>query len=163
LVRVSESHLLVDRPGGVFVRRSVQLSEEDKVLLQAAARLVLVGTRGSLEAQIDRTERILPLPAKLAPAMRRREFAEPAPAEQNRQLAWMRWLCNGFGGFSSEGREYQILPYAGRVSAVRSVRPAGPMAAQQDSRVNQPLGLTPAPWINVVANPAFGFLISESG
>jgi cellobiose phosphorylase len=162
LVRVSESHLLVDKPGGVFVRRSVQLSEEDKVLLQAAARLVLIGSRGSLEAQIDRTERILPLPTKLAPATRRREFAEPARADQTRRLSSKLSFFNGFGGFSGDGREYQILPY-GRVSGVRSARPAGEVAAQQDSRVNQPLSLTPAPWINVVANPAFGFLISESG
>jgi cellobiose phosphorylase len=48
---------------------------------------------------------------------------------------------NGFGGFASSGHEYVIrMP---RTSA-------GPR-------------LTPRPWINVLANPGFGALISESG
>ena len=44
---------------------------------------------------------------------------------------------NGLGGFSADGREYVIYLDPG----------------QQ----------TPAPWVNVVANPEFGFLVSESG
>ena len=43
---------------------------------------------------------------------------------------------NGFGGFTADGREYVIR-----------VRPGEP---------------TPAPWCNVLANPAFGCLVSES-
>jgi cyclic beta-1,2-glucan synthetase len=46
-------------------------------------------------------------------------------------------FMNGLGGFANDGREYRIVLEQG----------------QQ----------TPAPWINVVANPAFGFLASESG
>jgi cyclic beta-1,2-glucan synthetase len=44
---------------------------------------------------------------------------------------------NGLGGFADHGREYVIALADG--------------------------GRTPRPWINVVANPAFGFLASESG
>ncbi|MEO7328139.1 MAG: glycosyl transferase family 36, partial [Minicystis sp.] len=44
---------------------------------------------------------------------------------------------NGLGGFRPDGREYVIL---------------------LDGRAK-----TPAPWCNVVANPRFGFVISESG
>lgn len=44
---------------------------------------------------------------------------------------------NGFGGFSPDGREYRI----------------GWTAEQQ----------TPAPWINVISNRSFGFLVSERG
>ena len=44
---------------------------------------------------------------------------------------------NGLGGFSADGREYVIYLEPGQ-------RP-------------------PAPWVNVVANPEFGFLVSESG
>lgn len=44
---------------------------------------------------------------------------------------------NGYGGFAKGGREYRILLRDG-------VRP-------------------PAPWINVIANPDFGFTVSESG
>ena len=44
---------------------------------------------------------------------------------------------NGFGGFSQDGREYVI-------TLAEGLR-------------------TPEPWINVIANPSFGFLVSESG
>jgi cyclic beta-1,2-glucan synthetase len=44
---------------------------------------------------------------------------------------------NGLGGFAAEGSEYETI-------LVESLR-------------------TPAPWINVIANPSFGFLVSESG
>jgi len=46
-------------------------------------------------------------------------------------------LFNGLGGFGDDGREYVTILDAGR--------------------------RTPAPWINVVANPRFGFQVSESG
>ena len=49
---------------------------------------------------------------------------------------------NGFGGFSARGDEYVIR------------MPPGPFGAPR---------LTPRPWINVLANPGFGALISESG
>ncbi|MDN8836951.1 hypothetical protein Q0M54_14255, partial [Staphylococcus aureus] len=41
---------------------------------------------------------------------------------------------NGLGGFDQDGREYCVLLEAGQT--------------------------TPAPWINVVANPEFGFQVS---
>ena len=44
---------------------------------------------------------------------------------------------NGFGGFTADGREYAI--YLG------------------------PNSVSPLPWINVMANPSFGSLVSESG
>jgi len=44
---------------------------------------------------------------------------------------------NGLGGFADEGCEYAII-------------------LREGSR-------TPAPWVNVIANPLFGFLVSESG
>jgi cellobiose phosphorylase len=46
-------------------------------------------------------------------------------------------FCNGLGGFTSDGREYVITTARGQI--------------------------TPAPWINVLANPNFGTVISESG
>ncbi|MDO9694292.1 MAG: glycosyl transferase [Candidatus Latescibacteria bacterium] len=49
---------------------------------------------------------------------------------------------NGFGGFAPDGREYVIRLVRGR-----------------DGR----LVLPPQPWVNVVANEAFGFLVGETG
>ncbi len=70
-VRSSHSHALADKPGGVFVRKALQMPEEDQVLLQAAARVVLLGRNGSLAVQltelVDRTapvEAAAPLPER---------------------------------------------------------------------------------------------------
>src|SRR5262249_36907387 len=66
LVRASDSHGLIDKPSGVFVRKAVNISDDDKVLLLTAARVVLAGGRGSLAAQVEGRERPLPLPPRLA-------------------------------------------------------------------------------------------------
>ena len=69
LVRASEDRGCVDKPGGVFVRKAAQMSNEDRVLFQAAARCVLAGNRGSLATQMDRLERGAgPAPAAAATA-----------------------------------------------------------------------------------------------
>ena len=41
LVTSGSEASLVDRPGGIFVRPAQQMSAEDRILLQAVARLVL--------------------------------------------------------------------------------------------------------------------------
>ncbi len=135
LLRSSDAHALIDKPGGVFLRKAAQVSAEDQVLLQAAARVVLSGGQGSLLSQIERTERAARLPARLK---RRRERRRDGAALPNDLL-----FANGFGGFTPDGREYIIGQAADPVSH----------AARR----------TPAPWINVIANPGFGFLVSETG
>ena len=49
------------------------MREDERILLQAAARVVLVGDRGSLASQLDRTEWRHPLPAALAALARSRQ------------------------------------------------------------------------------------------
>jgi cyclic beta-1,2-glucan synthetase len=144
LIRASDAHSLVDQPGGVFLRRAAQLSEDDRLLLAAAARVVLAGSRGTLALQIDQPEEALPLPRPLdvktvdaESVASRRARPEPAPSDL--------LFANPLGGFTADGREYVI-----------TVRPGN------DARPDH-TGLPPAPWINVVANPTFGFLVSESG
>jgi cyclic beta-1,2-glucan synthetase len=157
LVRASESHALVDRPGGVFVRKASLLSEEDKILLQAAARVVLVGNRGSLSGQVDRSERPLAVPARLTTPERRREGDSTRPTGKIRRSPAGRLFANGLGGFSADGREY-VVEVSRQAPESGSSSPRTNDAGQQ-----RPLQLPPAPWINVIANPNFGFLISESG
>ncbi|MEO8182825.1 MAG: glucoamylase family protein, partial [Deltaproteobacteria bacterium] len=61
---------LLDRPGGIFLRRGDQLSEEDKVLIQTVARLILNDTDGPLSEQVNRRLHV-EMPAWLfAPAER---------------------------------------------------------------------------------------------
>jgi cyclic beta-1,2-glucan synthetase len=159
LVRASESRGLIDKPGGVFVRRAALLSEVDKGLLQAAARVVLMGSRGSLLGQVDRADNPAPLPLLLAPQERRRE-AEKARGVRALPRRPDLLFFNGWGGFTPDGREYQIdltRPSGALGGGKSAMEPAGGTASVSQG------ALPPAPWINVIANPSFGFLISESG
>jgi cellobiose phosphorylase len=128
----SEASLL-DRPGGIFVRPSQQLSSEDRMVVQASARIILADNRGSLAEQISR-RRAETRPPRFEPTRPRRAGNLIATIEAPaRELQ----LTNPHGGFSADGREYVIVQNAGST--------------------------TPAPWANVLANPHFGTVISESG
>ncbi len=108
LVSASPEAALLDRPGGVFVRRGDQMSDEDRILLQTVARVVLHDDAGSLLEQVERRSRN----EVQVPAFRpsRRRVASVAVAEPpHRDLA----LFNSFGGFSRDGREYVIILRAG--------------------------------------------------
>ena len=54
LVAASPEAALVDKPGGVFVRRGEQMSEEDRALMQTVARVILADDAGSLHEQVER-------------------------------------------------------------------------------------------------------------
>ena len=49
----------LDSPGGVYLRKASHMSAEDHVLLKTAARCVFFGSRGGLNAQVERQERTL--------------------------------------------------------------------------------------------------------
>ncbi|HEV7222619.1 MAG TPA: glucoamylase family protein [Pirellulales bacterium] len=132
VIAASTEATLVDKPGGIFVRRGEQMSEEDRALLQTVARVVLLDDAGTLIEQVERRGRgEVSIPA-LKPSTRRPETA-PIVEVQRRDLAFF----NGLGGFSRDGREYVTLLRPGQA--------------------------TPAPWVNVIANPHFGTVVSESG
>ena len=129
--------VVIDRPGGVYVRMAEQIASEDRILLQSVARVVLSDARGSLAEQLDRA----------APARAREPDFQPThgdtqpvaldglPNEPSSRTDLI--LRNGLGGFTADGREYVITLAPGQV--------------------------TPAPWVNVLANASFGSVISESG
>ena len=55
MIRTSGLGGLQDKPGGVFLRRTDQMPEADRILLHAVARAVIVAERGLLEKdQIER-------------------------------------------------------------------------------------------------------------
>ncbi len=136
----------MDQPGGIFVRPAEQISGEDRVLMQSAARAILSDRRGTLAEQIIRRGQKLGAPALfgehrgtevriplLTPTKPRAAERVGATAPPSRDLI----LFNGLGGFSRDGREYVITLAPGQT--------------------------TPAPWVNVLANAHFGSVISESG
>lgn len=125
----------LDQPAGIFVRSLEQIPEDDRLLFQAAARVILHDRSGSFSEQIRRrTRREVRVNI---PALRPSRTPEPpAPDEMllpDRELM----LFNGLGGFTPDGREYVIQLRPGQT--------------------------TPAPWSNLIANPNFGTVVTESG
>ena len=54
MVGASHAHQMMNKPGGVYVKRADTMPDSDRILLNSVARVVLVGSRGSLDAQLDR-------------------------------------------------------------------------------------------------------------
>jgi cyclic beta-1,2-glucan synthetase len=100
LVRASGSAALQDKPGGVYLRRSEQMPEADRILLHAVARVVIVPERGELEEQLVRRMPEEPLPPPFAARTPSRSY--PEPTVDMPELAFF----NGLGGFHQGGREY---------------------------------------------------------
>jgi cyclic beta-1,2-glucan synthetase len=124
------------RPDGrVHVLRSDLITPEAKALLHAVASGVLIASRGSIGQQLD----ALVLPAIPKDAARPASVPPP-PAPQDTpdtfDTSTLEYF-NGTGGFAEDGREYVIVLSDGQT--------------------------TPAPWINVIANPGFGFQVSALG
>ena len=124
---------LTDRPGGIFVRHAEQISEEDHILFQAVARAVISDSRGTLAEQMDRHGPVGPIIPALAPTRTSRPLQPVVAIMPREDLIFF----NGTGGFTPDGREY-VISTGGRQ-------------------------VTPAPWVNVLANPHFGTIVSESG
>jgi len=144
-IAVSPDREWLDRPGGVLIRRGGGLPEADRLGLLAAARVVVSGKTGSLDDLLTRQEQAPDIPPEwtaVAPAVSKNgqaAAAEPTPAPS--------LICRSdYGGFTPDGREYVI-----------AVSPTADLLGRADPR------LPPAPWVNVLANPQFGCLVSECG
>ena len=74
---------LIDRPGGIFIRRSEEVEEEGRILFQAVARVILLDTAETLAEQADRqwpvSRRPKPFVATRALEKPRPEGAPPPP------------------------------------------------------------------------------------
>ncbi len=119
---------------GIFVLGADQLQPADKILFETVAGVVLDEKDGTLaEHALRLSVRPTRLPG-FTPSLSPAHDPEPTPPLQ---LPSDLLIDNGLGGFSRDGREYVI-----------HLRPGQH---------------TPHPWVNVIANPKFGFLVSEAG
>ena len=107
VVRASQSSLVHEGHsghGGVYILRGDQLSTEDRTLLLASARAVLLSRRGSLSDQVIRLERpaekVVPTPV---PPVSRPTRSETPAARPELEF------FNGLGGFAQDGREYVTI------------------------------------------------------
>jgi cyclic beta-1,2-glucan synthetase len=116
--------------GSVFSLRADAMPPSSRELLETAARAILFARSGRLSDQLARAFEAAPV------ARRHLDNAAAAGIGAPRAAPALEFF-NGFGGFSSAGREYVTVLAQGE--------------------------WTPAPWINVIANPQFGFLISADG
>ena len=102
LINAGPDAQIIDKPGGVFVRRAEELSEDERVLLQTVARIVFSDTAETLIEPLERrvsAERVSDL---LEPKLQAAD--EPISPLLPRE----RIFCNGLGGFTPDGREYVV-------------------------------------------------------
>ncbi len=121
------------KSGGIFLLRADGMPKEDRRLFSAVARVVLLSDFGDLVSQLER-------PASWRydgqDVPRSADLLAPQPASTPITLPPI-LMENGLGGFTRDGREYVVV-----------------LDGERE---------TPLPWSNVLANPAFGTIVSSSG
>lgn len=123
-----------EKPGGIFVRSWDRIVEEDRILIQTVARAIIADSKGTLAQQMKgRTALVNTIPYLSLSEGLKFVDNKNAMPIPRTDLAFF----NGLGGFTPDGREYVITTTPGQA--------------------------TPAPWVNVLANPQFGTVISETG
>jgi cyclic beta-1,2-glucan synthetase len=137
VTRLNEEDWL-NQNGGIFILYEDQMHVDERILLETAAGVLLDGKAGSLNDQLPGYSipvRHLPgfTPTRLPESVNATLPPYTLPFSNLPDLKFK----NGYGGFSADGKEYIIeLP---------------------------PGKNTPAPWVNVIGYPTFGFMVSESG
>jgi len=101
---------LLEKPGGIFIRRIEQVPTEDVLLLQAAARIILSEEEGTLIDQLE----VLKIHELQVPALMpsRTAFPEMLNPLLKRDLIFE----NGLGGFTRDGHEYVITLQPGQTT-----------------------------------------------
>ena len=131
--------------GGAYLLRADLMGPAERTLLQAVARAVLDGTQGDLRTQLDHAHL-----DQAAPGAETETAPLFVAVEQSgtRAATWPTWLeepvavpemmlANTIGGFTDEGRAYAVV-----------------LEGDQE---------TPLPWVNVIANPNFGTIVTSTG
>lgn len=103
MVQSGPDATMIDRPGGIFLRRGEQLTPEDRTLLNAVARIVLTDTGGDLSEQAERRGRSQRTVPRFETTRSVSDAGLPdLPAKQPLLFG------NGLGGFTTDGKEYIV-------------------------------------------------------
>ena len=134
LLNRTNSENWLGKRGGIFILREDQMSTAEQALLATVARVVIDTEAGTLTDQLNKLNRApVRLPRFVPILSAHPDVSTAPPMKRHADLLF----DNGLGGFTPDGREYVIHLERGQ--------------------------WTPAPWTNVIANPEFGFLVSEAG
>ncbi len=139
LIRNMNCEDFLNQRGGIYLLHSDQMDKNEKILIQTAARVVFKGSEGSLESQLGAYIKPIHHLPKFLPTSQSKKviMADLSSYEEKLGGKIETVFNNGFGGFSTDGKEF-VINY-------------------------QPGKMTPAPWVNVIGYPQFGFMVSESG
>lgn len=129
-IAAGSSAASIGKANGIFVLDGSALAEGERILLQSVARMVLTDA-DELSAQLSQQH------SQTTPPIDFQRVQTSASAVNCHTRPDDLFACNGYGGFTADGREYVINTSTAH--------------------------MTPAPWVNVIANPDFGTLVSESG
>src|SRR6202050_3462743 len=125
------------QPGADNTRGSVLLLRTELISAETRARLSSVARVVLVAQRGDLADQLDRLRAPAAPAARRPRGSLALEAVPRAPAPQDLEFFNGLGGFAAGGREYVTLLGPGQV--------------------------TPAPWINVIANAGFGFQVASEG
>lgn len=140
-INVMDSQIWVNRHGGIFVLTASQIDDQALRLIKTAASVVIDFHTHDLDEFLHQALLIEPNLPLLIPTGQEKDFSTNKTVNLPHELI----LVNGIGGFTPDGKEYQIF-------------------LEDYPKLSDGSGqITPAPWVNVVANKNFGFLVSESG
>jgi cyclic beta-1,2-glucan synthetase len=120
---------------GAYLLRGDTMGQAERALFYAVASAVLETNRGDLRAHLARPPQP-PFASHPLPALAAVDDMPPPHASMNVSVPQLS-MHNGIGGFADQGRTYAIV-----------------LDNDQD---------VPAPWVNVIANPRFGTILSHSG
>ena len=148
IVYTTQTQDLMNRHQDVFLLKTSSMTSEEINLFYATAKIIFEGSLGTMEEQSNKaaSRAISDSFENNNESVNNDDTLEYYSNGNKTQLPFLERVIdeqkelqffNGFGGFGKDGKSYVIK-----------------------LEKNQ---MTPAPWVNVIANPDFGFMISESG
>lgn len=120
-------------PGKIYVKSIDQITSEDHILFESVAKVIITDNNGPLSKQISKLYREI----GSSPLLDVKQKTSEKNNLENVVMPTDLKFFNGTGGFTADGKEYKILI---------------------DNEAT-----TPAPWVNIIANPTIGTVVSESG
>jgi cyclic beta-1,2-glucan synthetase len=134
-VMASSEGPMLDRPGGVFIRRADIIEHRERRMIEALARIHLECDGLGLGSLVEASDTEPEYPPRVTATPPARALARRLGPRAGGDATGL-FAANGVGGFDENGA--YVLRLAGGE-------------------------LPPAPWINVLANPDGGCIVSEAG